>query len=445
MSIRQRTKTTGVQPVMGMLVGLTIAVGAVAGALHATDARGQAREGSREVRVESIKAVVNDQVISEYDVDQRMNLILSAAGRDVSREQREMLQQQAIQNLVDEILQLQEAAQFELEISDSEVSETIGAIGQQYDMSPAEFELYLESSGASISSLRQQIRAELAWTQLVRGRFSPQVAVSDDEVQGILERLEKSAGQSEYLVSEIVFLVDEPDRGDRQARTAAQRLADQLQQGAPFNVVARQFSESPTAAVGGDLGWIPQGQLPEELDETIRDMRPGTIAGPVRTETGYYILQLRDRRRIMATDPMDIRLNLTQLQFDTSEEADADARTRRQREIRDAVATLSSCEGLEQRTDELGASRIVPVGDMRLGDLPVNLRDEVEPLTAGQTTAPIDAGQGFLVLMVCDRNEPEANIPTADSIENNLFQQRLSMMARRYLRDLRRDAIVDYR
>lgn len=405
---------------------------------------GDTKAQSSETQVERIMAVVNDQVISEYDLEQRMNLILSAAGANVSREQREMLRRQALENLVDEILQLQEAAEFELEISDQEISETIGAIGQQYDMSPGEFELYLESTGASLSSLRQQIRAELAWTQLVRGRFSPQIAVSEDEVSSILERLERSAGQSEYLVSEIFFLVDSPDR-ERNVRTSADRLAQQLRQGAPFNVIARQFSESATAAVGGDLGWVPQGQLAEELDTTLAEMRPGTIAGPIRTEDGFYILQLRDRRKIMAIDPMDIQVNLTQIFFTYGDAADNTAKANRRDAARSALDSVSSCDGLEGRADEIGADRVVNVGNMRLGDLPVDLRDAVEPLETGQTSELVDVGQAAIALVVCDRNEPEVNIPTADSIENTLFQQRLSMMARRYLRDLRRDAIVDYR
>ena len=399
---------------------------------------------AQEVEVESIKAVVNDEVISEYDMEQRLNLILAAAGDQISAEQRELLRQQALQNLVDEKLQLQEAAEFDLVISDEEVDETIGAIGQQYQMTPDQFRAYLERAGAGIESLRQQIRAELAWSRLVRGRLDSQVAVSDDEVQGILDRLEQNAGQNEYQLAEIYLIADSPQK-DREIRRTASQLVDQLRQGAPFNVMARQFSEAATAAIGGDLGWVQQGQLATEVASALEDMRPGTISDPIRSPGGYYIVLLRDRRKVASADPLDIQLELTQLTFDYPEDADEAAKESRKSELKLATSTIMGCENIDETAGELGASSVNNVGTMRIGDLPPQLQSAVEPLGVGEATDPFEVANKFQILMVCGRNEPEVNMPTFESIEESLRQQRLSMMARRYLRDLRRDAIVDYR
>jgi len=399
---------------------------------------------AQEVEVESIRAIVNDEVISEYDMDQRLNLILAAAGSQISPEQRELLRQQALQNLVDEKLQLQEAAEYDLVIADEEVDQTIGAIGQQYQMSPDQFRAYLERAGASIDSLRQQVRAELAWSRLVRGRLDSQVAVSDDEVQNILDRLEQNAGQNEYQLAEIYLIADSPQK-DREIRRTALRLVDQLRQGAPFNVMARQFSEAATAAVGGDLGWVQQGQLTTEVADALKDMRPGTISDPIRSPGGYYILLLRDRRKVATADPLDIQLELTQLSFDVPDGADTEATENRKSEVRLATSTIMGCETLEETAKELGTSSVNNVGAMRIGDLPPQLQAAVEPLGVGEVTDPFEIGGKLQVLVVCGRNEPEVNMPTFEAIEESLRQQRLSMMARRYLRDLRRDAIVDYR
>lgn len=397
---------------------------------------------AQEVEVESIEAIVNDEVISEYDVEQRLNLILAAAGSDISPEQRELLRQQSLQNLVDEKLQLQEAAEFDLVISDEEVSQTIGRIGRQYDMSPEQFVAYLERSGASVESLAQQVRAELAWTRLVRGRLNSQVAVSDDEVQNILDRLEQNAGQNEYLVSEIFLIADTPEK-DRAVRQTADRLVEQLRQGAPFNVMARQFSESATAAVGGDMGWVQEGQLIEEVSAALENMRPRTISSPVRAPGGYYILLLRDRRKVATADPLDIQLDLTQMTFPVPNEEGA--KEARMSEIRLGTSMIMGCEDIAATAEEIGASGVNKVGTMRIGDLPAPIQTLVEPLGPGEVTPPFEAGDNIQVLVVCGRNEPEVNMPTFDAIEESLRQQRLSMMARRYLRDLRRDAIVDYR
>lgn len=399
---------------------------------------------AQEVEVESIKAIVNDQVISEYDVDQRLALILAAAGGDITPEQRELLRRQSLQNLVDEKLQLQEAAEFDLVISDEEVEQTIGAIGQQYGMSPDQFRTYLERAGASVDSLRQQVRAELAWTRLVRGRLNPQVAVSDDEVQNILNRLQQNAGQNEYLVSEIFLIADSPEK-DREVRRTADRLVEQLRQGAPFNIMARQFSEAATAAVGGDLGWVPQGQMTEEVDSALAEMRPRTISEPVRAPGGYYILLLRDRRKILTADPLDVKVDLTRLTFPYPEGADDAAKAAQKERVATATSTLFGCDDLETAAKAKGAADVTPVGAVRVGDMPAPLQATVEGVGVGEASVPVETPNGLQVLVVCGRAKPEVNLPTFDTIEESLRQQRLSMMARRYLRDLRRDAIVDYR
>jgi len=417
-----------------LTIGLAVALGgAAASALRA-----------QEVEVESIRAIVNDEVISEYDVEQRLNLILAAAGGEITPEQRELLRQQALQNLVDEKLQLQEAAEFDLVISDEEVEQTIGAIGQQYGMPPDQFAAYLERAGASLNSLRQQIRAELAWTRLVRGRLNSQVAVSDDEVQNILDRLQQNAGQNEYLVSEIFLIVDSPER-EREVRQTAERLVDQLRQGAPFNVMARQFSEAATAAVGGDLGWVPQGQLTEEVDRALANMRPRTISDPVRAPGGYYILLLRDRRKILTVDPLDVKVDLTQISVPYPPDADDEAKAATKEKVAKMAASVSTCDDLDATTNGLDGATVSPIGALRIGDMPAALQETVETLEVGHATPPIETDNGLQVLVVCDRDEPEVNLPTFDTIEESLRQQRLSLMARRYLRDLRRDAIVDYR
>ncbi len=399
---------------------------------------------AQEVTVESIRAIVNDQVISQYDVDQRLNLILAAAGREVTPDQRNMLRQQALQNLVDEKLELQEAKHYDLVISDDEVNQAIGNIAAQYKMTQEQFEDYLKRAGASIDSLRDQVRAEIAWSRLVHGRLNPQVAVSDEEVQKVLDRLKENAGQNEYLVSEIFLLVDTPSK-DAKVHQAAERLVEQLRQGAPFNVMARQFSEAATAAVGGDLGWVPQGQLTDEVDKTLAKMRPRTVSDPVRTPGGYYILLLRDRRKIMKADPLDVQLKLTQLTFDFPENADSKAKSAERDKIASAVASISGCDDLDAKAKTLGASAVDPVGDVRIGDMPAQLQAAVEPLGVGEASPPVMTDKGLQVLVVCGRNQPEVQMPTFDSVEESLRQQRLAMMARRYLRDLRRDAIVDYR
>ncbi len=414
---------------------------ALAAAVGSWSAPGLAQQRSANVDVQSIEAVVNDEVISAYDVEQRVNLILSSVDVQITPEQRRLLRQQALQNLVDEKLQLQEAAKFDLVISKEELDQTIAMVAQQYRMTPQQFAAYLAQQGASIEALRAELEAELAWSQLVRGRFRQQIAVGDDEVQAVLDKLEESAGQNEYLVSEILLIAETPEQ-ERQVKQTADRIVDQLRQGVPFAVMARQFSEASTAAVGGDLGWVPEGQLPEEVAKIISSMRVNQISDPVRTANGYSIFSLRDRRKILSADETDMQVTLHQLLFPSKEGESPDAGRAR---VRNAVAGIKGCDAIPEDASSIGANDSSRLPAMRIGDLPAGIQEVVEDLPIGQPSAPIDAPMGFRVLIVCDKAEPEIAKPTFDSISESLTQQRLSLMARRYLRDLRRDAIVDYR
>lgn len=424
---------------LGRLWRSVIALAAVA--MLAMPAAAQQRTQPSNIDIQKIEAVVNDQVISAYDVDQRLNLILASVDAQITPEQMRVLRQQALQNLVDERLQLQEAASYDLVISKEELDETIQMVAQQYRMTPQQFGAYLNQQGASLEALRAQLEAELAWSQLVRGRFRQQISVGDDEVQAVLDRLEESAGQNEYLLSEIQLIADSPDR-EREARVAAQRIVDQLRQGVPFNVMARQFSEATTAAVGGDLGWVPEAQLPEDVVQVVSTMRINQISDPVRTENGYSIFSLRDRRKILSADETDMQITLHQILFPVREGENAETV---KAEITRKVASITSCDAIPEDAGSLGASDSSRLAAMRIGDFPPQIQEIVEALPIGQPSEPIPAPAGFRVLVVCDRAQPEINKPSFDSVHESLTQQRLSLMARRYLRDLRRDAIVDYR
>ncbi len=391
--------------------------------------------------VQGIEAIVNDAVISVYDVDQRLNLILASVNAQITPEQRRGLRQQALQNLIDEKLQLQEAAEYDLVISNEEADETIAMIGQQYNMNPPQFAAHLARTGASVEALRQQIKAELAWSRLVRGRFRQQIEVSDEEVQTVMKRMTETTGQNEYQVSEITLLVDTPEQ-EAEVRQRAEQIIAQLRQGVPFNIMARQFSEAPTAAVGGDLGWVPQGQLPTEVETALESLPQRSVSEPIRTANGFSIIQLRDRRKILTPDASDEQLTLHQLLFDRQAGETVDAATAR---LRQTLSGLKTCEDIPSGNSPFGAKASNRVGTLQFGELPPPAQTALANVAAGQTSAPLESEEGWRVLVVCDRKMPETKMPTAEAVSEQLSQQKLALMARRYLRDLRRDGIIDLR
>ncbi len=395
---------------------------------------------------EGIAAIVNDEVISTYDVNQRVNLVLASSGIQRTPEIDARIREQVLQTLIDEKLELQEAARYEVEISEQDIDAAINQLVQQNNMTLQEMEKTLRQNGISMQTLRDQIKAELAWTQLVNGLLAPRVSVTAEEVDQFLTRLISSANTPQYLVSEIFLEVPSPDQEQRIAQGAMQLIA-QMQQGVPFNLVAQQFSQNASAAQGGDLGWVQDGELAPELNEALRRMQPGQVSPPIRTLGGYTILALRDRRILSGPDPMMATLKLQQVALPLPKNATPkqleDARKKIEK-VRDA---LTSCDVIKRAARKVKDATVIDLGELAVGQLADRFRPAVATLAKGETSEPVRSEVGLHVFIVCDRKDAPNNskLPTREQIENRLYNQQLSMLARRYLRDLRRDSAIEMR
>lgn len=256
--------------------------------------------------------IINGEVVTGTDIDQRVALIVAASGGKIGPEELERLRMQVLRNLMDETLQIQEARAQDMEVDESEVSASYERIARQnFGQDPKQLDAYLAKIGSSPNSLKRQIRGELSWQRLLRRNVTPFVNVSEDEVRETITRQEAARGSEEYRVGEI-FLSANSENRDAVLQNAM-KIVEQLQKGASFVGYARQFSEASTASVGGDLGWIRAGVLPSELDPVIQSLQPGQLAGPIEVRGGFSIVVLIDKRKVLTADPRDATLNLKQI------------------------------------------------------------------------------------------------------------------------------------
>lgn len=383
-------------------------------------------------------AVVNDEIISMFDLAMRTRLAILASGLSDSPEVRSRLQRQVLRSLIDERLQLQEAERLEITVDESQTESAISLLAQQNNMSREQFLALLRNNDILPKALLDQIRGELTWRNLVQRRLRPTVDVGDEEIDEAIARMRSSQGRMQLRVSEILLGVDSVLQDD-DVRRAAERLVEQLRRGANFEALARQFSQSATASVGGDLGWIEEGQLPDELGEALGRMRPGDVAGPIPTFGGFYILLLRDQRRVSLGDAA---VNLKQLLFALPPDAAADHLQQAWDKAAELQPRIAGCESFDALAREHGSPGSGDLGTLKLSELPEDLRRVIEPLPVGRASAPIRVGAGISLLLVCSREDDGID---RERIRTSLIGQRLDMLARRYLRDLRRAATVDIR
>lgn len=389
-------------------------------------------------------AIVNGTVITGTDVDQRLALIVLANGGKVPTDELQRLRAQVLRNLVDETLQIQAAEAEDIKVTPAEIDNYYAQYSKNFKKTPAEFSKMLAESGSSDKSIKRQIHGEIAWTRLQNRQIRPFVNVSDDEVKSIIERLKAAKGTQEYKIAEI-FLSATPETAP-ETEANANRIVGQIRQGASFLAYARQFSEASTAAVGGDLGWVRAEQLPEPLAQAAQQLQVGQIAGPIPVAGGYSIIALQDKRQVLMKDPRDAVLSLKQVSLNFPKGMTKEQAGPLVEQLAKTAQTMGGCGGTEAAAQKIGAE-VVSSDAVKVRDLPPALQDMLLKMDIGQATVPFGSFEdGVRVLVLCGRDESEATEgPSFDQVYAQLDEERTNMRARRYLRDLRRDAVVDYR
>lgn len=399
--------------------------------------------GAHAQDVMGIAAIVNEEIISAFDLQARTRMTIVTSGLQDDPRQRSRLESQVLKSLIDERLQLQEAEKQNIKVSDAEIDRELTNIEKRNRMPEGGMAEYFKQNSLSLPTFRQQVRAQLAWTKLVRRQIIPKIEVSDEEIKEALQKLQEAIGLPQNLVSEIFLTIDSPDQEDETMKEA-QRLVDQLRQGANFPAIAQQFSQSASAASGGDLGWVSRGQLPEALGKVVESLQPGDISNPVRSFGGIHILALRERQIAGQADPSSITLKLRQLVFDLPPNAPPQAVAAAMQKLKEIRSHVKSCQDLITY-EKNGSTGTGDLGEMRMSDLPGTIRQALSNVKPGESTEPIRAPATAQIITVCDRKEATVKPPTAEDARQRLEGQKADLMQRRYLRDLRRDAYLDVR
>jgi peptidyl-prolyl cis-trans isomerase SurA len=393
-----------------------------------------------------IAAVVNDEAISVADVTSRLKMVMLSSNLTDSPETRQRVAAQVLRTIVDEKLQVQEAKRQNITATDEEINKAVAQIEKQNNMQAGQLDQVLKARGIERSALVDQLTASIVWSKLVRRLVSQTNVVSDEEIDYALKRAKETANEPQSRVAEIFLAVDNPQQED-EVRRLAERLTEQMKQGARFSAVAQQFSQSATAAVGGDIGWVRPEQLSPELGKAVAQMRPGELSAPIRAGAGYYLVLVLDRRSGKAAGPEDNLVHLVQIVFPLPPQAAEPMRRAAIAEAQSAKTTAKNCEELLKIGKEKGSPQLSSEGRLRVDQVTPAMRTIVLGLEVGQTSPPIVQKNGVGVIMMCEKAAASSTptVPSREEMAETLMRQRLETLARRYMRDLRRTAFVDVR
>ncbi len=407
---------------MTRLINWAAAAAAAAALATALPATAQLTDG--------VAVIVNDDVVSTYDVRQRALLLLASSGIQSTPENQERARAQALRELVDDRLKIQETRQYNVEVTPDSIDRAVAGIAQQNNLTPEQFAAQLARGGINVNTLRRQIEADTAWRRLMSGRYGSRVRISETQVREMQQRILQGATRTQFQASEI-FLQADTDAEFTQAEANAARLLQEMQRGAPFPLVARQFSASATAAAGGDLGWLTAGELRPEVRTVLETLQAGQVSTPFRVSDGVYIVALRARREGTAQAAVQ-RVTLLQV--------NAPAASRQTLER--ARGRFTTCEGLQTQLRNVTGAEVVDLGTLAESDLSETVRARVTDLEPIQASAVTVSGDLASTIVLCARDTSVEGLPSTTDIENRLYEQEMALLSQRYLRNLRREATI---
>ena len=395
---------------------------------------------------DGIVAVVNGDVITRADVDNRARLFALTTGQPIAPETLKLLRPQITRELIDDRLRMQEIQRRKIAVPDIDVAHAIADIEQRNHLPPGGLQAKLSGQGVSPSTLIAQIRTQLGWTRVLRQELSEHGRISDSEIAEQEKIFKREQGQPQYRLGEIFVAAEDPAHLN-DARRFADTVIQQLHAGAPFGIVAAEFSQSQTALEGGSLGWVRPDQLDPQVAKLVTEMPVGAISNPVRVAGGFDVVTLQEKRQV-GSDLATV-LNLRQAFYPFPSQLDPQNPTPEQRKALIDGQNLSksahSCADIEAANRAAGDKRAADPGPVRLDRLAGPMQALLGGLSVGQASKALVTNEGILVVMICSKDQKNMAAMTRDDIGNQLLQERVELGSRQLQQDLKRRALIDQR
>jgi peptidyl-prolyl cis-trans isomerase SurA len=395
---------------------------------------------------DSIVAVVNGDVITRTDVDNRAKLFALTTGQNISPDTLKLLRPQITRQLIEDRLRMQEIQRRKIAVPDIDVAHAIADIERRNRLPPGGLLQKLTGQGVSASTLIAQIRIQLGWTRVLRQELAERGRITPAEIAEQEKIFKQQVGQPQYRVAEIFVATEDPAH-QASAKKFADTVIQQLRAGAPFGIVAAEFSQSQTALEGGSLGWVRADQLDPQVAALVSQMPIGAISNPVKVAGGFDVVTLEEKRTV-GTDMATV-LSLRQAFLPFTSQLDPTNPTAQQRAALVAGQELSksahSCTDIEAANHRMGDKRPSDPGAVRLDHLNGPMQTLLGGLQPGQASKAIVTQDGIMVVMVCSKEQKNLANMTRDDIANQLLEERVELASRQLEQDLKRRALIDTR
>jgi peptidyl-prolyl cis-trans isomerase SurA len=433
---------------LSMLFALALL--ACAGVATAQPAPAAKAAPPRVLSVDRVVAIVNDEAITQHDVDDAKRAVLTQMKQqNVQPPSADVLDKQVLERLITERSLMQYAKDTGLRVDDTQIERAIQRIAQDNKMSPEDFKKALAAEKITYAKYRDDIRNELVVQRLREREVESRLTVSDAEVDHYLATLKaQNAGDSEYQLAHILVLVPEQANADQieVRRRRADEALRAIKNGGEFAQVAAGFSDASDALRGGNLGWRSGARLPTVFAEQVRTMKAGEVSPVLRSASGFHIVKLIDKRGKNETTVVDqtharhilIRVN------ELVSEADAKVKIDRLKDRLDAGAKFDEIAKLN--SEDSSSAKGGDLGWVNPGDTVGEFQDVMNKLAINQISAPVRSPFGWHIIQVLERRKQDVTAERERAEAQLAIRQRKAdEQFQAWVREIRDRAYVEIR
>ena len=408
-----------------------------------------------------IAAVVNNAIISQADLMNRLRFAALSSGLEPTAENLEKMRAQMLRVMIDEQLQLQIGKRYDIDITNDHIQAIVDDIEENSGLPSGAIIKLMEDNNIPLKIFQDQIKAQLIWMIFIREKyplktfedqlgktqnseFSPSLQIADWEIDQEIKLQKEKETKKQFHLAEIVLPFDHPDQ-EEEVKNTLNQLLFELQKGAQFQSLAQQFSQSATSSQGGDMGWLTEDQMEPEIQEAIAHLAPGQLSVPIRTSQGYTIIAFIEQKLPDSEGQILLTMQQVLLPFpqDVTEE---NARKIMEKGV-EIGKLAKNCAVLEKIAMEKFPSvkSHLTKGDP-LSSFPGPLQNVISSLEINQISEPLLTQEGALLVMVCEKKFPNQEKEfSRDAAIETLASRKHFLLAKRELRDLRRQAFIDMR
>jgi len=392
----------------------------------------------------NIVAIVNDEIISDYDLQSRIDFVLFSSGLPNNPNERKRIRYRILNNLINQKLMLQQAKQKKINVSRKQIGEFIGQVEKQNGMLKGNMAKLLNKNNMDTLTYERQVEAKISWGRIIRKKLAKSGELDEETINAQIRLIRNYKGRPEYLVAEI-FISFDAGRSDLKEQQLVNRLYQQIKDGTPFGQVARSFSESASAARNGNLGWIREDQLDPNLAKIISNLQRDELSVPFKAPDGYYILLLKNKRLAHGLILGETSVSIQQILLPLKNNA-VKSEVQAQLTLAQSISrSVQNCKDMEALEKEIGIPKTGKILGVKLSNLLPSIRKATQNLDIGKASNPIRSKAGILILMVCSRTFDEDEEKARRRVAQYISQRRAELISRRELLDLRRSAFIETR